>query len=153
MKKRKILKIMGIAVISLIALYIFLLLALGHILHSEFYNSSFPIETIPGLSDDFVPQGVTVTDDGTILICGYSSSNNPSRIYSIVDGKESVVYLENEDGTLYKGHAGGITSSGDYVYISNASKIFILRLKDVLSTTSGDKLSFIGHFSVPCRSS
>ena len=46
-----------------------------------------------------------------------------------------------------------ITSSGDYVYISNASKIFILRLKDVLSTPSGDKLSFIGHFSVPCRSS
>ena len=64
-----------------------------------------------------------------------------------------MVYLENEDGTLYKGHAGGITSSGDYVYISNASKIFILRLKDVLSTPSGDKLSFIGHFSVPCRSS
>ena len=110
MKKRKILKVLGIVVISLLSLYIFLLLALGHILHTEFYNSSFPIETIPGLSDDFVPQGVTVTDDGTILICGYSSSDNPSRIYSIVDGKERVVYLETEDGTLYKGHAGGITS-------------------------------------------
>ena len=157
MKKRKILKVLGIVVISLVisllSVYIFLLFALGHILHSEFYNSSFPIETIPGLSDDFVPQGVTVTDDGTILICGYSSSDNPSRIYAIDDGKERVVYLENEDGTVYKGHAGGITSSGDYVYISNASKIFILRLKDVLSTPSGDKLSFIGHFSVPCRSS
>ena len=153
MKKRKILKVLGIVAISLLSLYIFLLFTLGHILHSEFYNSSFPIETIPGLSDDFVPQGVTVTDDGTILICGYSSSDNPSRIYSIVDGKERVVYLENEDGTVYKGHAGGITSSGDYVYISNASKIFILRLKDVLSSYDGDTLSFIGHFSVPCRSS
>ena len=72
MKKRKILKVLGIVVISLVisllSVYIFLLFALGHILHSEFYNSSFPIETIPGLSDDFVPQGVTVTDDGTILI-------------------------------------------------------------------------------------
>ena len=74
MKKRKILKIMGIAVISLVAVYIFLLFALGHILHLEFYNSSFPIETIPGLSDDFVPQGVTVTDDGTILITKMSSA-------------------------------------------------------------------------------
>ena len=147
MKKRKILKVLGIVVISLVisllSVYIFLLFALGHILHSEFYNSSFPIETIPGLSDDFVPQGVTVTDDGTILICGYSSSDNPSRIYAIGDGKERVVYLENEDGTLYKGHAGGITSSGEYVYISNASKIFILRLKDVLSSHDGDTLSFI----------
>ena len=68
MKKRKILKVLGIVAISLLSLYIFLLFALGYILHSEFYNSSFPIETIPGLSDDFVPQGVTVTDDGTILI-------------------------------------------------------------------------------------
>ena len=103
MKKRKILKVLGIVVISLVisllSVYIFLLFALGHILHSEFYNSSFPIETIPGLSDDFVPQGVTVTDDGTILICGYSSSDNPSRIYAIDDGKERVVYLENEDFT------------------------------------------------------
>ena len=68
MKKRKILKVLGIVAISLIALYIFLLFALGHILHPEFYNSSFPIETIPDLSEDFVPQGVTMTDDGTILI-------------------------------------------------------------------------------------
>ena len=74
MKKRKILKVLGIVAISLIALYIFLLLALGHILHPEFYNSSFPIETIPGLSGDFVPQGVTVTDDGTILITKMSSA-------------------------------------------------------------------------------
>ena len=74
MKKRKILKVLGILFLSLLSLYIFLLFALGHILHSEFYNSSFPIETIPGLSDDFVPQGVTVTDDGTILITKMSSA-------------------------------------------------------------------------------
>ena len=153
MNKRKIFKAIGIVVLALVAVYIFLLLALGHILHPEFYKSSHTIETIPGLSEDFVPQGVTITDDGAILICGYSSSDKPSRIYSIVDGKESMVYLENEDGTVYKGHAGGITSSGEYVYISNASKIFILRLNDVLSTSNGDTLSFIGHFSVPCRSS
>lgn len=153
MNNRKILKIVGIVVLSLMAIYIFLLLFLGHILYPEFYKASHKVESIPGLSEDFVPQGVTFTDDGTLLVCGYSSTDKPSRIYRLKSDECSVIYLENEDGTTYKGHAGGITSTGDYVYISNASKIFILRTDDVLSSVDGASLSFIDHFSVPCRSS
>ncbi|MGN1190517.1 MAG: hypothetical protein ACI4SL_09010, partial [Candidatus Ornithospirochaeta sp.] len=154
MKIRSVGKIIGIGVLALLLVYILLLFILGPILHPEFYRVSERIEGIPGLTGDFVPQGVTITDDGTLLICGYSSSaDNPSRIYHIKDGKKSVMYLENEDGTPYKGHAGGITATGDYVYISNANKIFILSSSSVLSATDGDTLSFLDHFSVPCRSS
>ena len=153
MKIRSVGKIIGIGVLALLFLYILLLFILGPILHPEFYRVSERIEGIPGLTGDFVPQGVTMTDDGTLLICGYSSTDNPSRIYRIKDGKKSVMYLENEDGTPYKGHAGGITAIRDYVYISNANKIFILTSSSVLSATDGDALSFLDHFSVPCRSS
>ncbi|MGN1163240.1 MAG: hypothetical protein ACI4S4_00395, partial [Candidatus Ornithospirochaeta sp.] len=155
-KKNKsvILRVLGIVLLSLAVLYVLSLFVAGRILHPEFYRAGKMVQKIPGLREDFVPQGVTVTKDGTILVCGYSDSSNPSRIYRL-DGKgnSSVVYLENQDGSPYKGHAGGITAASDFVYISNASKIFILRTSDVLSAPDGDTLSFIDSFPVPCRSS
>ena len=154
MKERGIRRNILLLLLFIVLLCAFLYLLLPYLLHNEFYKAGERVQKIPGLYGDFVPQGVTATDDGTIIICGYSQKSGPSRIYRLYgDGKYSVLYLENEDGSPYKGHAGGITAQGDYIYISNASKIFILRCKDVLEAKDGSFISFIDHFSVPCRSS
>lgn len=154
MKKNKVMKSLVFVFSLLLLLGIFLWFALPRILHPLFFREAERVQTIPGLREDFIPQGVTKTDDGTILVTGYSSENKASRIYRLEgDGKYSVVFLENEDGSIYKGHAGGITAIGEYVYISNAGKIFILSIRDVMEAKDGSTLMFSGHFGVPCRSS
>ena len=141
-----------LVILSLIAVYGVSYVALGRILHPVFYRVSERVQKIPGAAEGFVPQGVTAIPDGRILVSAYSSG--PSRIY-ILDGNGGTSYisLATEDGSPYKGHAGGITASGDYIYISNASRIFVLSLSDLLSSSSGDTVSFVSSFPVPCRAS
>lgn len=141
-----------LVILSLIAVYGVSYVALGRILHPVFYRVSERVQKIPGAAEGFVPQGVTAIPDGRILVSAYSSG--PSRIY-ILDGNGGTSYisLATEDGFPYKGHAGGITASGDYIYISNSSRIFVLSLSDLLSSVSGDTVSFVSSFPVPCRAS
>jgi len=150
-KTRKTITIM-IAVIALVVVFYTLFLGLKY---NRFYKVADKLQRIPDLMKGFVPQGVTCLEDEDIyLVCGYLDGGKASRIYRL-DGKgnSSVIYLQKEDGSTYKGHAGGITAAGDYVYISNASKLFVLRASDVVSAPDGATLAFIGHFDVPCRAS
>ena len=92
--------------------------------------------------------------DDLCMICGYMTDGSPSRIYRIgLDASFTEIRLEREDGSVYSGHAGGMTAFGKYVYISNASKIFVLDAAAVASAQDGDTLRFIGSFEVPCRAS
>ena len=110
---------------------------------------------IPGLSEEFIPQGVTSFEGkNDIYVCGYMQKSGNSRIYRIAkNGSSLKVILQREDGSDYKGHAGGITAAGNYVYISNASKIFVIEKKTLLAANDGDTVKFAGYFPVTCRSS
>ena len=152
-KKGRTLTVVLICVAAVIALYFAVSLLAAPVFYPGFYKRSEKVCTIPDLWRDFIPQGVTLTDSGKVLICGYSPGSEPSRIYRIDDGKAVKILLNKEDGSRYTGHAGGITAHGKYVYISNASKIFVLDASDIESAKDGDVLGFIGHFEVPCRSS
>ena len=125
------------------------------IVHGDFMKNTEKLGRIPDLLGGFTPQGMTAIEGtDTYLICGYMSGNANSRIYRYdADGKISKILLEYEDGKAYSGHAGGFTVSGEYIYISNASKIFVLSASEVLSAKSGDTVRFIGRFEVPCRAS
>jgi len=151
MKVRKALTIM-IAMLALVMVFYSLFLGVKYI---RFYKVSDKLQKIPGLMGGFVPQGTTrLEDDDLWLVCGYLSGGKSSRIYRLDGhGDSSVIYLQKEDGSTYTGHAGGITAAGDYVYISNASKLFVLRAEDVVNALDGETLAFIGHIDVPCRAS
>ncbi len=125
------------------------------IFYPDYTKHSAKIAEIPGLSEGFVPQGSTyLEDEDTFVLCGYMDDEvSSSRIYTIHDGDVRKILLENRDGSVYAGHAGGITCAGDFVYISNAEKLFILKKSDVTAAKDGDKVSFAGSVSVPCRSS
>ncbi|MBR2281691.1 MAG: hypothetical protein IJ863_03605 [Spirochaetales bacterium] len=151
MKTRKVLTTIVAAIALLVVLYS---LFLGF-KYNRFYRVSDKLQKIPGLMEGFVPQGTTRLENGdTWLVCGYMGGGKASRIYRLDgNGGVSVIYLQKEDGSTYTGHAGGITAAGGFVYISNASKLFVLRAEDVLNAGDGDTLSFIGHIKVPCRAS
>lgn len=109
------------------------------------YNNYYKIESNvcvnPGLDDGFVCQGVCAAEDaGKILVCGYMDDNSNSRVY-VVDIETNEYYhvkLTRNGGDLYKGHAGGMATSGDTVYIANASKLFVFSLTSLLSAKDGD---------------
>ena len=110
---------------------------------------------IPGLSEGMVPQGFSwLESEGCYLVCGYMSGGKASRIYMVwPDGRTKEVSLLREDGSVYSGHAGGITAAGDWVYISNASKLFYLRSESLAKAENGAQLAFEGYVEVPCRAS
>jgi len=127
------------------------------IVYSEFYKASQKFVNIPGLKENFVPQGVSrLEKEGITLICGYMTGDQNSRLYLIYDNDKDnpkFINLLREDGSVYTGHAGGVSANGDYVYISNQSKIFVLSKEEAINANAGDSVSFLGYFDVPSRSS
>ena len=109
------------------------------------YNDYYKIESNvcvnPGLDDGFVCQGICAAEDaGKILVCGYMDDKTNSRVY-VVDIETNEYYhvkLTRKGGELYSGHAGGMATSGDTVYIANASKLFVFSLTSLLNAKDGD---------------
>ena len=88
-----------------------------------------------------------------------------SRIY-VTNSKNNVHITElTKNGKAYKGHVGGISLSGDYVYISDDNKIFKISLESVMNedfveigegitvnnqaafTYADDKYLYVGEFN------
>lgn len=150
---RKLLSVLGIILLLVLAVYGFAMLLGRQLLYPTFSRTAQKGIDIPGLSKGFTPQGVSCIGEQT-LVCGYMPGSQASRIYVVDDGggvKE--VLLKRADGDVYTGHAGGLTAAGDYIYVSNASKLFVLRTSDLLSARNGEYVSFIGAVPVPCRAS
>ena len=129
---------------------------IGLIVYPGFYRNIDKVCGIPGLEDGFVPQGIThFEDEDLYCLCGYMDEDDVnSRIYIVSpQGEEKMIMLSKEDGSVYSGHAGGITNSGRFVYISNASKLFVLEKQALIDAKDGDTVSFAGRIPVPCNAS
>ena len=111
------------------------------IIYNEYYKMESNVCVNPGLDDGFVCQGIAVSEEnGKILVCGYMDDKSNSRVY-VVDINSNTYYhvkLTKNNGELYDGHAGGIATSGDYVYIANASKLFTFNITSLLGANNGD---------------
>lgn len=135
---RVIFKVLG-SVLCL-ALVLYVVLSLGKfVIYNEYFDMESNICVNPGLNDGFVCQGVCASEEsGKILVCGYMDDKSNSRIY-VVDIETNEYYhvrLERE-GKKYTGHAGGIATSGNNVYISNGSKLYVASLSDILAADNG----------------
>jgi len=105
-----------------LALVLLVLLGLN-LFKFEYYNEYFSLLSKeaknPGLSENFVPQGITHCDNLFVTV-GYMADDTNSRIY-IVD------YITGEvkhfplisDGRSFVGHTGGIQYSNGYFYLAN----------------------------------
>ena len=111
-------------------------------IYSEYYLMEETLCTNPGINDGFVCQGICVSEENdVILVSGYMADKSHSRIY-VTDFESNSYYVEltRNGGEKYTGHAGGIALTGDTVYISNGSKLYVFSLTDVLNAKNGDKV-------------
>ena len=146
--------IISVVLASIVVLYCLVDIS-APLFYREFYKNAERSVRIPGLNEAFVPQGFAYSEElGSYLVCGYMSNSEQSRIYIVDgDGHYKEIRLNNQDGSSYTGHAGGISCNGENVYISNNKKIFHLSLEALRSAKDLESISFDGSFDVPCRSS
>lgn len=142
----KILKLVGkICLFTLAGVLALVLLVWGGLniakfaIYSEYYSIKTDICTNPGLNDNFVCQGVAVSEENEIIIvCGYMTDKSNSRIYITNEKNESKYVTLTRGGEKYTGHAGGIAITGDCVYLANGSKIYTFPLSSLLDAKNGD---------------
>ena len=153
MKKKSIVKILLIALISLVALVALVLIgAIGYFKLSvvSYYSASEKEFIIPGLKEDFVPQGMHYDENkGHFLVTGYSSSGEASPVYIVDDDSYKTVRLKKADGSDFRGHAGGIAVANDYVYIAGGDDrcLYVYSYSEILAAQDGGSVNCKGAFS------
>lgn len=122
-------------IVFCVALLIALLNVAKQVAFFEFYSTAESAGEIPGLYDGFVMQGLD-SYEGGFLVSGYMADKSASRIY-YGDGITGYKYtaLKKTDGSAFKGHSGGISHNGDYLYIGGSGGVYVFSLTDV---TDGD---------------
>lgn len=154
MKAKRIIK--GItAGLLIFVLVVLLALQVGvTVKYWDYFAHSDRLYVVPGLNDNYVPQGYDfISDLDTYLMCGYMSDDTASRVY--VRNNEGITHFSNlyyEDGSPYLKHAGGITTNGDYVYIAGDTGVDVFSLEDILAGRDAKLLGVIemGHDTAYC---
>ncbi len=105
--------------------------------HGSFYQDAAREFVIPGLGDNFTPQGFDYLEEQDLFICcGYMSDGTPSRIYTVDKAyhASSPVRIQSKDGSDHTGHASGITvfAATDHVYLASEGCLHLLSLADIL---------------------
>lgn len=97
---------------------------------------------IPWLENDYIPQGVHVTEDGFVYMSLYhqdkdNASYNSSIVikYSTATNRvENVYHLKNSNDSKYMGHVGGLVVKGDYLIVPNSSQLYYFKQSDATPT-------------------
>jgi hypothetical protein len=113
---------------------------------------------VPGLTKNWVPQGIAyVSSKNWQLISHYDSKEDKPSTISVIDaGKKKYVknvYLYQENGKPYKGHAGGIAVSKNYIWISSGSNLYYASLDNLIKSKDKAKLKFSGHVKTAAKAS
>ena len=113
----------AIMLVVFVFVLIFIILIGLNLFKFAFYNDYFASLSkevkIPGMSDGFIPQGITFFDN-KFATCGYMLSDNNSRIYIIDLEKDEIKFFPLiSNGKGFKGHTGGIQYLNGYMYLTN----------------------------------
>ena len=142
---KKALKITGIVIVSVVVVAMLALLgfkAYDAIKYNSFYSGAEKEFVIPGLKENYVPQGFDyLSEKDLFLACGYMSDGTASRVY-VIDkyGNSTCTELKDKYGADYTGHTGGVAYYQDYLYITGSDGVDVFTLSDVLD---GKKETFL----------
>ena len=141
--KRKISMIVAFSVLGVILLSV--LVYYFGAFYPKFNNFDKKKEfEIPGLDEAFVPQGMDYLEsESIILISGYMSDKSPSRIYVIdrnTGETQKFVTVKNLSNEDYFGHAGGIATNGNKLWIVGDKTLLTAKLSDILSAQNGESV-------------
>lgn len=103
--------------------------------YKEFYNSSEALYEIPGLDTNYVPQAIAYNEKYEFfVVAGYDTEDEPSYLYILnKQGKVlNKVTVKSDENTVYTGHAGGVVTFNDIVFVSSGKKVYKLNAEKVL---------------------
>lgn len=119
--------------------------------YQEFYAKASKAFEIPGLSEGFVPQGLCYNEKiNKFLTSGYMQNGSASRIYVVnaQNGKTEKYFTLKIEDTDYVGHAGGIASKGDNVWVSGDGLVVRFKSEEIEAIENGG-IIFVGDFFNP----
>lgn len=108
---------------------------------------------IPGLFEGIIPQGICYINElEAFVVSGYYEDGlYPSMLMLInaQSGKFSKAFpLKNVDGEDYYGHAGGLTSSDNYIYVTSDDTCYITKVDSLKELKNGAVLQFESNFKL-----
>ncbi|WP_164716592.1 S-layer homology domain-containing protein [Paenibacillus whitsoniae] len=113
------------------------------------WDVSKPGPVVPGLVEDFVPQGMAYDKaHDWIITTSYMEDKRPSTL-SVLDAKTGLLvkYVNLYDGsTPYNGHAGGVAVSKNHVWIASGSYLYQLKMEDLIQAPNKGSVSFESKF-------
>ena len=156
-------KIFLIFVGSVIALFLLAWLSLHiakYFMYPDYYKERENVSKIPGLNDGFVPQGLAYDAETDVYF--HSGYNGEYTEIYLVKGKETKKLIPvTESGEREKGHAGGITRVGKYLYVADNAEegdgtLGLLRVYDAeeaLAAENGAEIKPLKAYEVDTSSS
>lgn len=114
------------------------------------FKSTF---TVPGLFEGIIPQGMCYDETtGYFLISGYYEDEAYPSMIICVDAKTkkfvSAHPLKTLEGEDYFGHAGGIASSRNTVYITSSGECYTIPITHITNSENGETLHFASRFKL-----
>lgn len=153
--KKKILKILVIAVASLLALILLAYAGLwiARAITYRVYLADKEVACkIPALNDGFVAQGISYVDgDGGYIHSGYWGDE--ISISYIKDKDVRIFKPLDEAGAVAQGHGGGITVHGEFVYVADDESLLVYSLSALLAAKDGDSLACVARIPVDNQAS
>lgn len=142
-----------IAVIS-VALFLVMLFLVVMVYYfwpwnKKFFDNANKEFAIPGLNENFVPQGFTQLEEkNQYLISGYMSDSTPSRFYVIDSESGDIVkYFTLQVGEkMYDGHAGGVQSAGSTIWTVGDGYCIRFMLSDIYKVVNGEAIKAKDYF-------
>lgn len=105
-------------------------------------NNVIKYTLIPGLKEGAIPQGMCYSQKNNLLIIStYHNGHAPSVLHFInfETGKLiKSILLKNNDNTYYVGHAGGIATNDDILWLVDDYKIYEYDLNHLMSLKNMD---------------
>lgn len=119
------------------------------------FKSSY---TIPGLYEGIIPQGICYNFNlNWIIISGYYEDEALPSMLMILDAQNGSliksVKLKNVDGSMYYGHAGGVASSGAYIFVTSDYSAKTIAIEKLEKAKDGDTIQFSSDFKLNTKGS
>lgn len=153
---KRIIQVLG-TVLLLAVLFLLFVKVFGFFKLKDFYDNSVREFRIPGLFENFIPQGMDYDEaKGTFIISGYDSKGDKSTIYT-VDKEQNVkkIHLKNLKKEECKDHCGGVTIYKNYLLVSggngastDAQFVYTFNLDDLYTGEDGSFIESVAETSV-----
>lgn len=125
---------------------------------STFLKSYKSSHTVPGLLEGVIPQGVCYDETtGYLLITGYYEDSKYPSVLMVLDEKNGKLLnyysLKKINGEDYYGHAGGIASSQNTIYIVSEGECYTFPADTLLNEVKQSYIQFQSNFKLNTKGS